>query len=150
MDYDTDDVVQEDFAGKPFSAVFCRPRNAAEDKWRICRSGGRWDWGPAGRAVLLACGELGIKVANPWGGSPVGVDTMEIEAAFLDGGLTGETGNYWCGQRGAWIRGKRAVLLIALQIGLKVRPGWLREQGLEGVTLEALRAELTKGSQRRR
>jgi hypothetical protein len=76
-------------------------------------------------------------------GSPANVDSFHLEAKFLDGGLAGETGNYF-GERGAWIDGPRAVLLIALQLGLKVRPNWYTAHGLRGVTLEQLRSALNR------
>jgi hypothetical protein len=50
------------------------------------------------------------------------------------------TGTYWYDERGAWVFGPRAVLLVALQIGLKVPPSWYAENGLLGVTLARLRA----------
>ena len=52
------------------------------------------------------------------------------------------TGNYWYHPRGAWMGGPKAVLLLSLQLGLKVRPAWRRKYGLEEATLESLKAEI--------
>jgi hypothetical protein len=73
-------------------------------------------------------------------GSPANVDSVHIRAKFLDGGLSGEWSG-WFSERGAWVDGPKAVLLIALQCGLRLRPSWYRSSGLEGVTLERLKTE---------
>ncbi len=38
--------------------------------------------------------------------------------------------------------GPKAILLVALQLGLKVRPSWRRKYGLEDATLESLNEEM--------
>jgi hypothetical protein len=48
-------------------------------------------------------------------------ETCSLEAEFLDGGLWAETGNDIGGEKGAWIRGKRTALFLAL----KVVHGWV-------------------------
>jgi hypothetical protein len=84
-------------------------------------------------------------------GSPVNVDSFHLRAAFLDGGLTGEWAG-WFSPRGACIDGPKATLLIALQIGLRLRRSWLVAHGLENVTkvelLRELQGEEGKGAGR--
>lgn len=75
-------------------------------------------------------------------GSPANCDSYHLEASFLDGGLRAKTGNYWYAARGAWIRGPKAVLLVALKLGLNVTPAWRRRHGLENISLADLLAEL--------
>jgi hypothetical protein len=88
---------------------------------------------------------LGIEVKLKSSGSPANCDSYNLEAVFLDGGFSSRTGNYWYASRGAWVNGRRAVLLIALRLGLRVRPGWLRSHGLEKATLDSLNDELKRG-----
>ena len=56
--------------------------------------------------------------------------------------LTRNRVNSTYASRGAWVTGPRAVLLLALYLGLKVRPSWRRRHGLESASLESLRSEL--------
>jgi hypothetical protein len=144
-----DDEDSPSFTGKPFSAVFQQPRTAPRARWRIRGSGGRDGWGLQVQAVVRACEELGITIKEDVEGSPVNVDSFHLEAHFLDGGLSVTTGDYF-GERGAWIYGPRAVLLLALQLGLVIRRSWYAANGLERVTFEQLRSELERPQRKRR
>src|SRR5262245_56904079 len=109
--HDNVDEPNRGFAGRPFSAIFHQPQSPSRTAWRIRRSGGRLEWGDAAEAVLQACDQLGISVQSYSMASPANVGSVHLKASFLDGGLTGESGNYWFFERGAWIVGSRAVLL---------------------------------------
>ena len=130
--------------GKTFSTVFHRPLDAEPDTWRIRNSGVQSQPHNSREtsAVLEACASLGIRAQHRSSGSPANADSYTVQAVFLDGGLDGETGNYWYAPRGVWVRGCKAVLLIALQLGLSVRQRWYQENGLTGATLDSLKREL--------
>ena len=130
--------------GKTFSRMFHRPPGTEPDTWRIRNSGvqSQPHTSEETSAVLEACESLGIGIEHRNFGSPANADSYKIHAVFLDGGLDGETGNYWFGPRGVWVRGPKAVLLIALQLGLSVRHRWYQENGLTGATLDSLKKEL--------
>jgi hypothetical protein len=133
-----------DFQGQPFSAVFSTSSKYEVNTWRIRNSGVKsrpWASDET-RSVLEACQSLRIQVEE-WGyGSPANASSYHVKATFLDGGVEGQTGDYWFGERGVWVRGRKAVLLLALELGLSVRPGWYRQHDLVGVTLEALKTDL--------
>jgi hypothetical protein len=137
------DYWRRQFAGRPFGAVFAQPRTYAPGRWRVRRSGTRqFDDAPTTAAVLAACVALGVPVAHSASGGPCSADSEEVDAAFLDGGLSGQTGDYFLGSRGVNLSGPRAVLLIALTLGLRVRSAWLESHGLAGVRPTDLVAEL--------
>jgi hypothetical protein len=94
--------------------------------------------------VFAALDALGIPLAMTFSGGPCSADAYPVRATFLDGGLEGQTGNYLCGPRGVVVTGARAVLLLALALGLRVRPGWRGRYGLIGVTLDDLRDDLRR------
>ena len=81
-----------------------------------------------------------VKKQN-WG-SAANASSYELKSTFLDGGFRSITGNYWCERRGAWVKGARAVLLIALTLELRIRPAWYREHGLDGTALAQLRSAI--------
>lgn len=131
-------------AGRPFSEVFHQPRWAPKDRWRIVGSGVMTfpEKSPNVKLVLSACGELGVPFRSRGTGSPANADAYYLKARFLDGGIDGETGNYWGGQRGVWVTGRKTVAVLALKIGLKVKSASVL-QGLDpSVALEALVREL--------
>ena len=134
------------YAGQTFSRVFTQPAEADPREWRIRGSGvsGQPDAADTTYAVMKACESLGIDLSGRSMGSPAGADSYHLEAEFLDGGLRGQTGNYFYYPKGVWVHGPKAVLLLLLQLQVKVRPSWLRRHGLESTTLESLRAELKK------
>lgn len=134
------------WAGKPFSSVFQKPRSAGLARWRIRNSGvmGAPELAQETCAILSACSELNIQVEQQFSRAPGYADSYKLAARFLDGGIEGETGNYMGGERGLWVMGPKSVLLLALQIGLKVRPSWNREYGLIGVTLDDLKKQITR------
>src|SRR5262249_54907046 len=145
----SDTVTHMDTQGKPFSAVFCRLAGAERHTWRVRNSGVQFvpRRSKETRAVLEACSALGIPLEEKSSGSPANADSYTVRATFLDGGIEGQTGNYWYAPRGVWIRGTKAVLLLALQLGLSVRRGWYIEHGLTGATLHSLRRELATPGQ---
>lgn len=132
------------FVNAPFSAVFTQPDTYPSDRWRVRGSGVHTapDDAPTTAAVFAACDALGISLAMTFSGGPCSADAYPVRATFLDGGLAGQTGNYLCGERGIVVVGPRAVLLLALVLGLRVLPGWRGRHGLTGVTLDDLRDEL--------
>ena len=138
------DEDKPDFSGQPFSAVFQHPGHYPEGQWRIRSSGthGIPELSKQTAAVVVALDELGIEMQRYWSATPINPDSFRIIADFLDGGLEAMTGNYWYHPRGAWMGGPKAVLLLSLQLGLKVRPAWRRKYGLEEATLESLKAEI--------
>lgn len=145
------DYWRPQFDGRPFGAVFTRKETYAPGRWRVRRSGVRcsFDNIPTTAAVLAACVALGVPVLYSGSGGPCSADSAEVDAEFLDGGLSGQTGNYIGGERGVVLRGPRAVLLVALTLGLRVRPAWLESHGLAGVRLPNLVAELRRDLKRR-
>jgi hypothetical protein len=139
-----------EFAGQPFGAVFTRSGTNAPGRWRVRHSGTHcFDDAPTTAAVLAACVALDIPVVHSAYGGPCSADSEEVDAAFLDGGLSGQTGNYIGSDRGVGLRGPRAVYLIALTLGLRVRSAWLESHGLTGVRLTDLVAELRQDLKRR-
>ena len=138
--------VSPEFVGKPFSAVFTHPEGLEDGIWRIKGSGthGMPELCKQTLAVTEACDDLGIQIKRTWSGSPINADCYRMSAPFLDGGLWSMTGNYWFYERGAWVSGPKAVLLVALHLGLRVRDAWRQEYDLADVTLDTLKAELGK------
>jgi hypothetical protein len=132
------------FAGAPFSKVFEKPDWIGNERWRVKGSGvhGRpWE-APATEALMDACEALGVTVETRSMGGFVNCDSHHIEATFLDGGMRGKTGNYWLEERAVYVEGAKTVLALALKLGLKVRPSWRKERGLENVTLDYLVREI--------
>jgi hypothetical protein len=145
------DTWRQRFAGQPFGAVFSQPRRYPPNRWRVRRSGVHFqpEDAPTTAAVFAVCEALGIQIAFHLSGGPCSASAWPFEAYFLDGGVSGQTGNYLPGERGAEVTGPRAVLLLALALGLRVRPGWLVRYGLEGVELDDLVAEVRREQRRR-
>lgn len=136
------------FANKPFSRVFTQPGGyQGRDIWRI-RNSGIQGWpadAPETAEVVRACEEYEIPVREHSMGSAANVSSYHIEAPFLDGGVIGKTGSYWCEPRATLVCGTRAVLFLALVLGLKVTRRWRRKHQMEDVGLAELTAELKKG-----
>lgn len=134
------------FRNAPLSAVFTQPRRYPWCQWRIRGSGVYTapDDAPTTAAVFAACDVLGIPFEATFCGGPCSADAYPVRASFLDGGLDGRTGNYFGSARGVTVTGPRAVLLLALTLGLRVTPGWREGYGLAGVTLDELREELLR------
>jgi hypothetical protein len=133
-----------DTQGKPFATVFTGSSKYDPNTWRIRNSGVK-SWPGTGRetrAVLEACKLLAIPVKEGGGGSAANASSYAVSATILDGGIEGQTGDYWYGPRGVWVRGPKAVLLLALQLGLSVQESWYRRHGLAGATLASLKREL--------
>ena len=131
-------------AERPFSSVFHQPRWAPKDRWRIVGSGvmRRPESAANVELVLSACGALGAPYRSRWTGSPANADAYYLKARFLDGGIDGRTGNYWGGQRGVWVSGRKVVALLALTIGLKIKDASLLWGLAPSVAQEALVREL--------
>ncbi|MBS2031753.1 MAG: hypothetical protein JST54_27900 [Deltaproteobacteria bacterium] len=71
-------------------------------------------------------------------------DQYNLDVEFLDGGLQAVTGNYLFNEKGAWVFGARAVLYVALRMGLRVPDAFRLEHGLVGVDLGELEAALPR------
>jgi hypothetical protein len=137
--------VSPGYRGKPFSAIFQAMKGEVA-YWRIKGSGVRWvpESCMQTRAVVDAMDDIGIEFKRYHSATPLNPDSFTITASFLDGGFYAMTGNYWFYPRGAYVGGAKAVLLIALHLGLKVRDAWRRKHGLEGVGMNELLAGLNQ------
>jgi len=93
---ESEDSINE-FWGHPFSRVFQRKIGLVNGTWRIRNSGVSTipESSPETWAVVRACRKLGIEVRSFSSGSPSNADEHRLEAAFLDGGVNGRTGNYF-------------------------------------------------------
>jgi hypothetical protein len=107
---------------RTFKSVFTEERSYTNGlrQWRIKGSGVQgWPTdAPLTAEIKRFLETAGIAVRAHSMGSPANVDSYHLEAAFEDGGLYASTGTYWFGQRGAWIRGRKAVMWLAKQLGL--------------------------------
>lgn len=118
-------------AGRTFGSVFRADGRTSRGqvRYRIARSGSM-TWGthaPTTAAVVDAITEAGVAVRNVSMGSPGNCDSYHLDADFRDGGLRGETGNYWGHEKGAWIHGDDAVVWVARLLKLRP-PGALRHR----------------------
>jgi len=131
------------FRGQPFGRIF-QEQKTHPNLWRIKNSGAQGfpELSAETLAVVQACNQLDIEISRSWTGSPMNADCYRTQAGFLDGLLYSATGNYWYQERGAWVQGPKAVLILAFQLGLKLEDSWLAERALEGATVESLREEL--------
>lgn len=118
-------------SARRFESVF-RPDGMSMDgspRYRIAGSGvRRWPTdATATRSVVELLNRRGIETKQRSMGSPANADSYHVDAAFLDGGLHATTGNYWFGEKGAWIDGREAAAWVARGLGL-APPGALRRQ----------------------
>lgn len=92
--------------------------------WRVVGSGVRgWPTvAPNTLAIFEALIANGIEIRDRSMGSPVNASSYHLESDFLDGGFEAETGDYFHGPRGAWIRGKQALEFVILILNLKPPP----------------------------
>jgi hypothetical protein len=141
MTLDQLERVSPEYRGKPFSAVF-KAMTGIDTYWRIKSSGVRWVPESCRQtlAVVEAMDDLGVEIKRYHSATPINPDSFRMEASFLDGGFYAMTGNYWFHPRGAYVSGAKAVLLIALHLGLKVRDAWRKKHGLECVGMDELLA----------
>ena len=134
--------------GKTFASLFPRSGTSTDGSgkpsWRIAGSGVSGEPGTATstRAIIDFLKGEGV-VVREWGQPGMGADIHYVQAKFLDGELSGTTGNYIGGSRGSQLSGARAALFVALGLGLKGTETFRQTHALVGVTLEQLRAELT-------
>lgn len=137
---------RDHFTGKPFSAVFTHPQTYPRDQWRIRSSVVNTDPGsvPTTAAVLDVCEGLGVMTETFYSSGPCSANVYPVQATFLDGGVSGETRNYIGGKKGGIVTGEKAVLLLALSLGLWIRPAWYADYGVEGVSLNELLAALRR------
>ena len=143
---------RDHFTGQAFSAVFTHPQTYPREQWRIRSSGvnTRPDSVPTTAAVLDVCEGLGVMTEVFYSSGPCSANSYPVRATFLDGGVAGETGNYIGGKKGVIVTGVKAVLLLALSLGLRVRPVWCADYGVEGVGLDELLAELRRAQKQPR
>ena len=73
-----------------------------------------------------------------------GCGSSNLDATFLDGGLTASTGDYWYGQRGTWISGIKALLLAAGLLELVISDKWRNEFDTQDIKNQDLLDELSK------
>jgi hypothetical protein len=112
--------------------------------WRIRGSGVSRECEAAKttNAIVEFLESAGIPVKRGGTSGFCAADTYSLEANFLDGGLSAETGNYIGQDKGAWIGGSRAALFVALGLGLRV-PQILRDRyALTNATFEELKSEI--------
>ena len=144
--FSTVEEVLEHFRDQPFSRIFQGSSAFLENTWRI-RNSGVWGQPTLSAETLVvetAFDNLGVEADRFWSTTPLNPDSFRIEAPFLDGGFFCMTGNYFYGDKGAWVSGARTAYAIALELGLRIRPSWLRNYGLESVSLEEIRNEILK------
>ena len=145
---ETTSPTRTDFHGKRFWEVFRLDQETSKLRWRIVGSGVRGS--PcdclATAAVVQVLRDTGIHVRGhfrmPLDSS--GCDTSNLDASFLDGGLTASTGNYWYGQRGTWIFGIKALLLVAGLLELIISEKWRDEFNAQGINHQDLLDEFSK------
>jgi hypothetical protein len=145
-DFSTVEEALEHFRDQPFSRVFQGSAAFPENTWRV-RNSGVWGQPTLSAETLVvetASDNLGVGAERYWSATPLNPDSFRIEAPFLDGGFFCMTGNYFYGNKGAWVSGARAACAIALELGLRIRPSWLRNYGLESVSLVEIREEILK------
>ena len=134
-------------AGKSFGQVFVpEPTMAMPQRWRVKGSGckGPPERHPATQEVLRICWDAGLRLNTSNSGSPANASSFHRDCAFLGGGFHARTGNYWFGEKGAWIHGAHAVLFIALAMNLNVRSAWRKQFNLEGVWSSHLEEQLRR------
>lgn len=112
--------------------------------WRIRGSGvsGPPETAETTKAVVAFLEQAGVNVVRSGFGGIGGADMFTLDAPFLDGGLFAQTGSYFYQSKSAFVAGARAVLFVALGLGLSVPSGFLEEQG--SPTLEELTRELRR------
>lgn len=143
---DDDEMSWQSFKGACFSAVFQHVGEPSAETWRIRGSGVQDPPAEASTtaAVLAACETLGIKVRSYCMASPANVTSYHIDSRFLGGGISAMTGRYFYGERGAYIRGRKAVLLMAFRMGLRITNRWMQRFNLNGESEATLEAELAR------
>lgn len=52
-------------------------------------------------------------------GSPVNATSIHRTMSFLDGGFISREGNYFCGLKGAWVVGRKALRYVCYEIGVE-------------------------------
>lgn len=97
---------------------------------------------PRTARVVSLLEKLGVEISVFGNASPVSADQYDLDVEFLDGGMHGRTGNYIGGEKGVLLSGKRAVLLVAFELGLRMPAYVLKRQGLEGHEHQTLRSDL--------
>ena len=146
MSTSTTAPTRTDFHGKRFWEVFRLDQETSKLRWRIVGSGVRGS--PcdclATAAVVQVLRDAGIHVRSSFM-MPLdsrGCGTSNLDATFLDGGLTASTGDYWYGQRGTWISGIKALLLAAGLLELVISDKWRNEFDAQDIKNQDLLAEL--------
>jgi hypothetical protein len=129
--------------GIRFSAVFQRcTTGGTPDRWRIASSGvhGHPAAAPFTRHILdvLIGVELVVKEDHGSSNPGMGVASWGFTCTFLDRGFSATTGNYVGGEKGAWVKGNKAVVFIAMKLGVKVPTPLRYTLGVEGMSEEAL------------
>jgi hypothetical protein len=111
---------------KTFKSVFVVEIDPSDNttRWRIRGSGvhGYPDTAPLTAAIIDRLEASGIIVKSYSKGSPANVTSYHLDARFEDGGLTASTGCYWFGERGAWIKGAKAIVTLANILALRSVP----------------------------
>ena len=69
--------------------------------------------------LIQTCRRLELPFTEEESGSPVNATAINRTFPFLDGGLISREGNYFCGLKGTWIIGIRAVRFACYEIGVK-------------------------------
>lgn len=125
---------RKSISSKPetFSSFF---EKVGDVTWRIRGSGVSGSPIDCARVarVVESLRSLGLNVREGGFAGMCAADMYTLEAKFLDGELSAETGNYFGGTKGAWVEGKEAVRLLAGLLGLNLSP---RVASKHGLTLE--------------
>ncbi|AKU92641.1 hypothetical protein AKJ08_3028 [Vulgatibacter incomptus] len=140
-----------------------------ESCWKVhgSRVNGHPEHSPNTLKVMEFLRSFGLKATPTCAMGICCADSYSIDVGFLDGGFYGRTAEYEsvrsllasgeldrdalaeyrlemaerADEEGAWVRGPRAALFIALGLGLRVPSKFCKAHGLEGVTFEQLAME---------
>ena len=79
---------------------------------------------PQFEVYVLSMGEFlsAGKYSSYDSSSPGNANSFSFHAEFLDGGVSHASGDYFCGSRGTWATGMKAVRLLCFELGLPQPP----------------------------
>ena len=122
---------------------------SGDSYWRIRGSGvnGSCEDAETTNTIVAFLESVRIPVERSGSSGFCTAESWTLEAEFLDGGLSAETGNYIGNEKGARIQGSRAALFVALGIGLWVPQSFRDRYSLTNATLEELKSEAIRAGQ---
>ncbi len=80
--------------------------------------------------VLKSIRRLELPSEESHSSSPVNADAIYCDYVFLDGGFVSREGNYFCGLKGAWIIGRKALRFVCYEMGLDQPRRWKGERSI--------------------